>query len=84
MEASRWFRCQFPAAGFVGGPTNGAAPLDGDLYESFELCHQLCSWNFGDGIMLNTSSNTNVTDIYMNAGNYTVILTAIGWEAQTL
>ena len=66
-----------PAAGFVGGPTNGAAPLT-VTFTNLSSYATNYVWNFGDGIMLNTSSNTNVTDIYMNAGNYTVILTAIG------
>ena len=66
-----------PAAGFSGTPTNGAAPL-AVTFTNLTSNATNYVWNFGDGNMLSAGSNTNVTDIYTNAGNYTVILTADG------
>jgi PKD repeat protein len=64
-------------AGFNGGPTNGAAPLK-VTFTNLSSNATNYVWNFGDGNMLSTGSNTNVTHTYTNAANYTVILTAYG------
>ena len=66
-----------PVAGFVGGPTNGVAPLT-VTFTNLSSNGTNYVWNFGDGNTLNTTSKTNVTDTYTNAGSYTVILTATG------
>ena len=67
-----------PLVGFSGGPTNGLAPLT-VTFTNLSSNATNYVWNFGDGKTLNTTSNTNVTDTYTKAGNYTVILTAIGY-----
>jgi PKD repeat protein len=66
-----------PSAAFSGAPTSGVAPM---MVTFTNLSSNATNyvWNFGDGNMLSTGSNTNVTDTYTNAGSYTVILTAYG------
>jgi len=66
-----------PSAAFSGAPTSGVVPI---MVTFTNLSSNATNyvWNFGDGNMLSTGSNTNVTDIYTNAGSYTVILTAYG------
>src|SRR5262249_43254931 len=61
-------------AGFLATPTNGVAPL---LVSFTNLSTGAIgyTWDFGDG---NTSTNANPANTYMNAGAYTVTLTAIG------
>ena len=66
-----------PVVGFVGGPTNGIAPLT-VTFTNLSSNATNYVWNFGDGKMLGTSSKTNVTNTYTDAGSYTVILTATG------
>ena len=66
-----------PSAAFSGAPTSGVVPM---MVTFTNLSSNATNyvWNFGDGNMLSTGSNTNVTDTYTNAGSYTVILTAYG------
>ena len=71
-----------PVAGFSGTPTNGIAPLN-VTFTNLSINATNFVWNFGDGNKFNTTSNTNVTDTYTNAGSYTVILTATGLESPT-
>ncbi len=66
-----------PVAGFSGTPTNGVAPM-AVTFTNLSSNATNYVWNFGDGNMLSTGSNTNVTNTYTNAGTYTVILTAYG------
>jgi PKD repeat protein len=66
-----------PVAGFSGTPTNGVAPM-AVTFTNLSSNATNYVWNFGDGNMLITGSNTNVIYTYTNAGNYTVILTAYG------
>ena len=66
-----------PVAGFGGTPRSGAAPLT-VTFTNLSSDATNYVWNFGDGNTFNTTSKTNVTDTYANAGNYTVILTATG------
>jgi len=62
------------SANFVGGPTNGAAPLTVS-FTNLSTGATNYSWVFGDG---KTSTATNTVNTYSNAGSYTVRLTAIG------
>jgi PKD repeat protein len=66
-----------PMAGFSGTPTHGSAPM---VVTFANLSSNATNyvWDFGDGNVLSTSSNTNVTETYTNAGTYTVSLTAYG------
>ena len=66
-----------PVAAFIGAPTNGVVPLT-VTFTNLSTDATNFVWNFGDGNMFSTDSNTNVTDTYENAGNYTVILIATG------
>ena len=66
-----------PVTGFNGGSTNGAAPLK-VTFTNLSSNATNYVWNFGDGNTFSTSSKTNVTDIYMNVGSYTVSLMATG------
>jgi len=66
-----------PVAAFSGGPASGVAPLT-VTFTNFSSNATNYVWSFGDGNMFSTGSSANVTDIYTNAGTYTVILTAIG------
>ena len=64
-------------ASFIGGPTNGVAPLS-VVFKNLSSLATSYLWNFGNGSTLATSSGTNVSTIYTNAGSYTVGLTAYG------
>jgi len=66
-----------PVAAFSGGPASGVAPLT-VTFTNFSSNATNYVWSFGDGNTFSTGSSANVTDIYTNAGSYTVILTAIG------
>jgi alpha-L-rhamnosidase len=66
-----------PVAGFSGTPISGVVPLT-VTFTNLSSSATNYVWNFGDGNTLSTSSKTNVTDTYTNAGSYTVILTATG------
>jgi len=61
-------------ADFAASPTNGPAPLT-VFITNLSSGASSYSWNFGDG---NSSSATNPTNTYSNAGSYTVMLTATG------
>ena len=66
-----------PTAAFSGTPTNGPAPLT-VTFANLSSGATNYVWDFGDGRILSTSSNTNVTETYTNTGAYTVVLTASG------
>jgi PKD repeat protein len=63
-----------PAVSFLADPTNGPAPL-GVAFTNLTTGATNYAWDFGDG---NSSTNDNPSNIYTNAGTYTVSLTAIG------
>ena len=63
-----------PIADFAAEPTNGLAPLT-VAFTNLSLNASDFLWDFGDG---NSSSNTHPTNVYSNAGSFTVTLTAIG------
>jgi PKD repeat protein len=61
-------------ADFIAGPTSGIAPL---IVSFTNLSGGAASylWDFGNGA---TSTVANPTNLYTNAGSYTVSLTAVG------
>jgi len=61
-------------ADFAAAPTNGVAPLT-VVFTNLSSGATDFIWDFGDG---NTSASLNPTNIYTNAGSYTVSLTASG------
>ncbi len=63
-----------PVAEFAADTTNGLVSLI-VTFTNLSLNAAGFEWDFGDG---NTSTNVNPANIYSNAGNYTVTLTAIG------
>jgi PKD repeat protein len=63
-----------PVAGFSASPTNGTAPLT-VVFANSSTGATNYFWSFGDG---NSSTISNPTNVYTNAGLYTVSLTAIG------
>ena len=68
-----------PVASFVGVPTNGSTTLavtftnlsSGGLGTNYV-------WSFGDGVISNTASASNVSHSYTNSGTYGVGLTITG------
>ncbi|HZF01580.1 MAG TPA: protease pro-enzyme activation domain-containing protein [Methylomirabilota bacterium] len=63
-----------PVANFSGNPTNGAVPLTVN-FTNLSSGATNYVWNFGDS---HSSTNANPSNVYTNAGSYTVTLTAIG------
>ena len=63
-----------PVAEFEAGPTNGIAPLT-VTFTNLSTGATNYAWAFGDG---NVSALANPTNIYTNAGTYSVTLTAVG------
>lgn len=61
-------------ASFTGGPTNGVPPLT-VTFTNLSAGATNYAWVFGDG---NTSTNANPSNIYSNAGVYSVTLLATG------
>jgi PKD repeat protein len=59
---------------FIADKLNGTVPLLVN-FTNLTTGATNYSWTFGDG---NTSTDTNPTNLYANAGSYTVTLTAIG------
>ena len=66
--------CATLQAGFTASPTNGTWPLAVNFTNLSSGASNFI-WDFGDG---NTSTNWNSSNVYSNAGNYTVSLTAVG------
>jgi len=64
-----------PTAEFVGGPTNGLAPLIVGLTNLTTGSVSSYVWDFGDGTL---SDLENPEYTYTNAGSYTISLTAVG------
>ena len=64
-----------PTADFSGNPTSGFFPLLVDFTDHSSGGVDQWKWYFGDG---NTSTNQNPSNTYLNSGNYTVSLTAVG------
>ena len=62
-----------PVANFSGTPTSGAAPLTVSFTDQSTGVPTSWSWNFGDA---GTSTSQNPSHQYLNAGAYTVTLTA--------
>jgi PKD repeat protein len=63
-----------PVADFVANLTQGLAPLTVN-FTNLSVNATTYAWEFGDG---NSSTNTNSSNTYSNAGLFTVTLTAIG------
>ncbi len=63
-----------PVADFVAAPTSGSAPLT-VYFTNLSTAASSYDWDFGDG---QSSTNFNPANIYSNAGNYSVKLTAVG------
>jgi PKD repeat protein len=63
-----------PVVDFRGVPTNGVAPL-AVTFTNLTTGATNYSWVFGDG---KTSTATNASNTYTNAGSYSVTLTGIG------
>src|SRR5439155_9594166 len=63
-----------PTVNFTSDLTNGAVPLTVS-FTNLTTGATNYNWLFGDG---NTSTAVNPTNIYTNAGTYTVTLTAVG------
>ena len=63
-----------PVVAFTGTPTNGFAPMT-VIFTNRSSGATNYSWTFGDG---KTSAATNASNVYSNAGTYTVTLTAVG------
>ena len=63
-----------PVAGFVAGPTTGTRPL-AVSFTNLSSGALSYSWDFGDG---QSSTNFNPANLYSNAGDYSVKLTAVG------
>ena len=67
-----------PLAQFDTFLTNGFAPLQVVFMDASTGSISNWLWNFGDGNTINNSANSNVTNTYGTAGNYTVSLTVTG------
>jgi PKD repeat protein len=63
-----------PVASFSGAPTNGFAPLP-VVFTNLTTGATNYLWDFGNGT---NSTATNPTNVYANAGAYSVKLTAVG------
>lgn len=63
-----------PVAEFFANPTEGLAPLTVD-FTNLSANATAYAWDFGDG---NSSTNTNPSNTYSNAGLFSVTLAAIG------
>lgn len=61
-----------PAADFAAAPTSGQAPLTVSFTDLSTGAPTSWQWSFGDG---GTSSDSNPSHVYTNAGSYTVSLT---------
>ena len=61
-------------ADFVGGPTNGTAPLTVS-FTNLSSGAASYAWDFGDG---HTSTAQHPVNVYSNPGSYTVTLTTTG------
>src|SRR6266403_1375742 len=61
-------------ANFTANPTNGLAPLT-VYFTNLSTGATDYIWDFGNG---NSSTNANPANIYLDAGAYTVTLTAVG------
>jgi PKD repeat protein len=59
-------------ADFIGAPTNGVAPR-AVFFTNQSVFATSYSWDFGDG---HTSADSNPMNVYSNAGDYSVTLTA--------
>ncbi len=66
--------CGGPVADFTASPTSGLAPLT-VYFTNLSTGATNFSWAFGDG---NSSTVSDPSNTYTNAGTYTVRLTAIG------
>lgn len=64
-----------PVANFTGSPTKGFAPLLVQFTDNSTGTITNWEWDFGDG---NSSTLTNPSHTYQNAGSYTVRLTVSG------
>ena len=64
-------------AGFTATPTNGSAPLTVTFTDTSTGTITNRLWNFGDGTSYSTTG-TNVSHTYTNAGSYTVSLVVSG------
>ena len=58
-----------PAASFTASPTNGTVPLNVSFTDTSSGSVTGWAWVFGNG---NTSTSQNPTNLYVNAGTYTV------------
>jgi len=63
-----------PVAGFSATPTSGTVPLTVQFTDTSTNSPTIWVWSFGDG---NSSTLENPANTYVNAGTYTVTLTAI-------
>ncbi len=61
-------------AGFSGSPTSSVAPVT-VVFTNVSSGATNYSWNFGDA---HTSTNANPSNVYSNAGTYSITLTAVG------
>ena len=66
--------CPLPVASFTLGPTNGAVPLLVNFNNTSSGAVGY-TWDFGDG---HTSIAASPSNLFTNAGSYTVMLNAIG------
>jgi hypothetical protein len=67
-----------PTAIFSGTPTNAFVLQPVVFANASTGTIATYAWTFGDGGVLNTTSGTNVSHAYTNAGTYTVSLTVTG------
>jgi PKD repeat protein/subtilisin family serine protease len=67
-------QCAMTLAGFTASPTNGTWPLTVN-FTNLSIGATNFIWDFGDD---HTSTNWNTSNVYSNAGNYTVSLAAVG------
>ena len=67
-----------PAALFTAAPTSAVPPLTVTFTDASTGIVTNWFWNFGDGATSNTSTTTNVSHTYTNAGVYTVAETVTG------
>ena len=69
-----------PVAAFTAAPTNGYVPLQTVFTDNSTGTITNRHWVFGDGNTFDTVSQVSVTNLYTNAGLYTVSLTVSGPE----